>query len=176
MQIDAQKNIIIVGTSGSGKTTLAKRIARESGRLHIHLDDEFWLPDWKNRPYPEFLARLAKLMQASAWVMDGNYTKARELTWAKAHIIIWLDYPFLLILGRILARTCLRVISRESICGGNKETFAQSFLSKHSVIWWMLTSYYKNKKVYKELLVAPQNKHLRVYHLRHPKELEKCSF
>ena len=42
------KRIILIGSAGSGKSHLAKEIASITNYPLIHLDNEFWLPNWEH--------------------------------------------------------------------------------------------------------------------------------
>ncbi|MFN8462587.1 MAG: hypothetical protein U0X93_12570 [Anaerolineales bacterium] len=45
--------------------------------------------------------------------MAGNYHVVRDLIWTKAEAIIWLDYPFLLVLRQLTRRTFTRWWTQE---------------------------------------------------------------
>jgi adenylate kinase family enzyme len=79
--------IVVVGTSGAGKTTLARRIAIRLELPHIELDAINWQPGWydlSRRDPDEFVRRVAKAIQADAWVLDGNYSLVHDQVWRRA--------------------------------------------------------------------------------------------
>ena len=47
--------IIIVGNNGSGKSFLSKELSVISGLSLVHLDVEFWCPNWEKPPKDEWI-------------------------------------------------------------------------------------------------------------------------
>ena len=85
----------MVGTSGAGKTTLARKIATLLELQHIELDAINWQSGWRDltRHDPEeFVRRVAEVIAAEAWVVDGNYGPVRDRVWQRATHLVWLDY------------------------------------------------------------------------------------
>ena len=164
--------IHVVGTSGSGKTTVARRFAAARGIPHVELDALHWEPGWKEAQLDVFRARVAEALSPDAWVVDGNYTKVRDLVHARIDTLVWLDFPFALVMLRVATRTLRRVVSREPLRSGNRESFRQSFLSRESVILWALQTYARNRRRYSALLASPACAHLRRVRLRGPAEVE----
>lgn len=167
--------IVVIGTSCSGKTTLASKIAQQHGLHHIHLDSLHWLPHWQERSDEDFAAMTEKAVsEVDSWVCDGNYSVVREIVWRDATHIIWLNYPFFLVFWRGVKRTCRRVFLHEEFVHGNYEGFRHSFLSRHSILWWIMKTHSRRKKTYPLLLAAEQQKrnvHVMIVH--RPHEIEK---
>ena len=109
---------------------------------------------------------------AERWVMDGNYSAVRDIVWGHATAIVWLNYPFRVVLWRALYRTTRRVISREELFSGNRESFRQSFLSRDSIILWAISSHRRVRQEYRRILYDGVFSHLRVIELRHPAQAE----
>lgn len=143
--------VAVVGTTCSGKTTYAGRLARALGARHVELDALYWLPDWVERPRDEFRALAGEAASGERWVTDGNYSVARDLVWPRATCIIWLNYPFAIVAWRGLSRTVRRSVSGEELFSGNRETFAKSFLSTDSILRWLVTSYGRRKREYRQV-------------------------
>ncbi len=122
--------IAIVGTSCSGKTTLARTLAEILDVPHIELDALHWQSDWTPRPFEEFRYLTRTAITAEWWVLDGNYNRIRDLAWARATGLVWLNYPFHIVLWRALSRTVRRVLFREQLYGGNRESFRKAFWTK----------------------------------------------
>jgi adenylate kinase family enzyme len=164
--------IIVVGTSGSGKTTMARTLAQKLGVSHIELDALHWEPGWQEAPPELFRERVIQAISAERWVMDGNYSVVRDLTWARADTIIWLDFPKWLVMWRIIQRTLKRALTREPLWGkGNIEPLSRIF-TKDSVIWWAWTTYERRKREYPVLFGKPEFAHLTIIHLRSPREAQ----
>lgn len=138
--------VVVVGSSCSGKTTLARRLAEVLGCPPIELDALYWKAHWEPRSESEFRTRVERAIACSAWVVDGNYrTRLGSLVWQEATAVVWLDYSFARVFGRALARTFRRVFSGERVYEGNHETFSRAFLSRDSILWWVIISWRKNR-------------------------------
>ena len=168
----AMDRVIVVGTSCSGKTTLARQLSHALGAPHIELDAIHWKPGWEPRPAEEFRQLVGEAVAGERWVMDGNYSAGRDIVWGRATTIIWLNYPFRVVLWRALYRTTKRVMLREELFSGNRETFRQSFLSRESIILWAITTYRRRRREYRRILDDGEFSHLRVIELRSPTEAE----
>lgn len=105
-------------------------------------------------------------------MLDGNYNKVRDIVWGRATTLIWLNYPFSVVLRRALFRTTRRVFLRQELYSSNREGFRQAFLSKDSILWWVLTTYHRRRREYPELFKRPEFAHLGVIELRTPGEAE----
>ncbi|MEW5958123.1 MAG: adenylate kinase [Chloroflexota bacterium] len=165
--------IAIIGTSCSGKTALAWTLANVLDVPHIELDALHWQPNWTPRPIEEFRSLTRTAVAAERWVLDGNYSKVRALTWARATVLIWLNYPFQVIFGRALSRTVRRVLFREQLFAGNREGFRQAFLSRDSILLWVLQTYQRRRHEYPALFEQPEYSHLTVMELRTPQETDR---
>ena len=160
--------INIVGISGSGKSTFAKKIADKLHHPYIELDSIYWRSDWKHNP--NFLTDLNSSLSAnSSYVLDGNYASSDHLKWKGIDLVIWLDYSFHLSFYRCLTRTIKRLITKECLWGSNKETI-YNILGKNSILYFMVTHYYKNKKKFENDMVNHSN--ITFIRLRTPKEAE----
>ena len=138
--------VVIVGCSCSGKSTFARALADDLGSDYVELDSLFWLPNWIERDHEEFRSLVAEQAEGDRWVMDGNYRRAQDLFWPRATAVVWLDYPFPLVIWRSVKRTISRSVSRQEICNGNREDWRKSFFSRDSILLWVITSYGKVKE------------------------------
>jgi adenylate kinase family enzyme len=174
MRIDAQlKRVVIIGTSCSGKTTLASKLAQKLSVPHIELDSIHWKQNWTPTPKEEFRSSVSAAATPEAWVSDGNYSAVRDILWARATTLIWLNYPFYVVAGRALSRTFRNVFYRKVLWSGNKETFRQSFLSKDSVLWWVLKTYRRRRREYPRLFNESAYRHLQIIVLSSSAEAER---
>ncbi|MDX1648999.1 MAG: hypothetical protein R3263_04015, partial [Myxococcota bacterium] len=104
--------VAVVGTSGAGKTVLARRLARLLGAPHVELDALHWGPGWTPAPEARFRARVTEALAGPRWVCDGNYRVVRDLVWARATAVVWLDYALPVVMGRVLARALEPCVGR----------------------------------------------------------------
>ncbi len=89
------QRINVVGVTGSGKTTLARRLSDRLDIPHVELDALFWGPGWTETPDDVFRERVRQALAGERWVVDGNYSRIRDIIWPRADTIIWLDYSWL---------------------------------------------------------------------------------
>ena len=170
IKIESLKRIVIVGTSCSGKTTLAKNLAQALGVKHIELDSIYWLPGWVGRPKEEFRNLVEKEVAADLWVLDGNYSKTRDIVWKRATTIIWLNYSFPLVAYQALRRTTQRIFTREILYSQNRETFKQAFMSRDSILLWVLTTFHRLRRDYPSLLQVISSGETKVIVFQNPKK------
>jgi adenylate kinase family enzyme len=165
--------VAVIGTSCSGKTTLARTLAKTLDVPHIELDAIHWQPNWCPRPLDEFRQLTEAAVAAERWVLDGNYSKARDIVWQRATTLVWLNYPFRVVFWRALSRTISRVLTQQELFAGNREGFRQSFLSKDSILVWVITTYHRRRRDYPKLFKRPEHAHLEVIELGSPGEAER---
>ncbi|HYO49629.1 MAG TPA: AAA family ATPase [Chloroflexia bacterium] len=166
------RRIAVVGTTGSGKTTMARDIAVRLGVPHVELDALNWGPNWTEASREVFRDRTTHALSGDAWTVDGNYSKVRDkvrdIVWSRADTVVWLDYALPVIMWRLVRRTYKRVVRREELWGGNRETIKSALFEKDAIIWWALRTYRRRRREYPVLLNAPEHAHLAVVHLRSP--------
>jgi adenylate kinase family enzyme len=164
------QRINIVGTTGSGKTTVAKAIAERLGVTTIELDALFWKPNWGKTPDEEFLPRVDEATRGDRWVLDGNYSRTRPIVWPRADTIVWLDYRFPRVFWQLVWRTIRRGVTGEELWDGCRERLRESFFSRESILLWCLQTYWSRRRNYPEILSRAEHRHLRIVHLRSPRE------
>ena len=167
-----KERLTIVGTSCSGKTTLARQLSLALGTPCIELDAIHWRPAWQPRPDEEFRLLVSEVVSGERWVIDGNYRQVRDIVWARATILIWLNYPFRVVIWRALRRAVKRAATQEELFSGNRESFRKSFFSRESIILWVMSSYRRLRRNYRRLLDNGEYPHLRVIELRYPAQAE----
>ncbi len=160
--------MVVVGTSGSGKTTLARDIARRLALPHVELDSLHWGPGWTAAPLDEFRRQVETALQGDGWVVDGNYSKVRDLVWGRAERLVWLDYGLPLVMARLVRRTVRRVLTREELWNGNRERLGEQF-TRDSLWLWALQSHRRHRREYADRFQHPEYCHLDVVRLRSPR-------
>lgn len=173
------RRVAVWGAPGSGKTTLARRLAERLGVQHVELDALHWGPGWTPVDTPSFRAQVAAASDAEGWVIDGEYlSKAADLVCARADVLVWLDYPLPLLFWRLVRRTVQRVWRREELWNGNREDLRGAFLSRDSLVVYLLRTE-RAKRRRREALAAEfaagslrAAGGLRVVRLRGPREAD----
>ena len=162
--------LAVVGTTGSGKTHLARQIAVRLGVPHVELDALHWEPNWTMAETARFRDRVACAVAEGAWVVDGNYSKVRDIVWPRAEVLVWLDYPLSVSLWRLTRRTLTRIVTGEELWGTNRESVRNTFLSRDSLILWAIRTHGRHRREFAELPRRPEYAHLAVVRLRSPSE------
>jgi len=167
--------IVVVGTTGSGKSTLAEQLAKKLDLDFIELDALNWEPNWVAASDEVLRERVAQAIRSAGWVMAGNYSAIREISWSRAEAAIWLDYPLSLILQRLWVRSWRRWWTKELLWGTNYERLWThfKFWTDESLFNWALKTYWKRKREYPLLFAQPKYAHLKVYRFRSPRETEE---
>jgi adenylate kinase family enzyme len=171
--VEIGRYIIIRGPTGSGKSTLAGQISQRVGIPHIELDAIFWKPGWVESPLEEFRADVSAALGRcpDGWVIDGNYSRVRDLTLPMAETVVWLRPPFRVAFWRLLNRTIARCLDGKIICGTNRETWRQAFFSRDSLLLYQITHWrYHFKHTIEGLEKTPH--HAEVIELRSQKEVD----
>lgn len=163
------QRVSVVGVTGSGKTTFAAALAAKLQVPHIELDALHWEPNWIMADLEVFRSRVAGQVSADGWVVDGNYSKVRDLVWSRADTVVWLDYPFALTFARLLRRTLARTYSGQELWNGNRERLAEQFFSRESLLLWAIKSYPKQRATLPTLLTSQAYSHLDVLRFRTPR-------
>jgi adenylate kinase family enzyme len=135
------RRIAVWGQTCSGKSTVASHIAQSIGAPHIELDAVFWQPGWVEMPTEEFRARVSSLLgkHTEGWVFDGNYSRVRDLILPHADTVIWLRPPFRFVFWWALKRAVIRCWTGEVLWGTNRESWREQFLSRESLLYYIIT-------------------------------------
>ncbi len=153
------RRIIVNGPTCSGKTTLAANIAQKINIPHIEIDAIYWKPDWEETPVEELRAVIMAAIEKNpgGWVIDGNYSRTRDLTLPLADTVIWLQFPFKVVFWRLLKRTIARCIDKKPLWGTNYETWRQAFFSRDSLLLYLITHWKKYRRIGQIIDSIPHN-------------------
>jgi hypothetical protein len=132
--------IALHGVTGSGKSTLAARLAAMTGAPHVSVDDLMWRPGWVQLTDDEQVEAITPWADRPAWVMDSLWTATRPVVLPRVDLLVTLDYPRRVSLGRLLRRTWRRMVTRDEFCGGNTESWGRTF-STDSIVAWHFRSF-----------------------------------
>ena len=166
---DTLKRIVVVGTSGAGKTTFASELANLMDVRHIELDSYRHGPNWTETPDDIFRQNISDALTAQNWVVDGNYSVARDIVWSRATTIVWLDYPFGLVFWRLFWRTLRRYFTHAELWNGNREDLKGVLFAKDSLFIWAFRRHWSRRKSYPLTFAQPEYAHLEVMRFRSPR-------
>jgi hypothetical protein len=102
-------------------------------------------------------------------VIDGAYRgKIGDLVLARADTIVWLDLPRRVWLPRLLRRTARRLVMREELWNGNRETLRGVLWDRDALIPFAWRSFSERRRRYPtELAPYP------VVRLRTPRDVQR---
>ncbi len=166
------RRIVVFGTTGSGKSTLAERLAARTGLRLVELDALFRGRGWQPAPLELFRHRVERETRDDSRIVVGNYGQVWELVWQPADTLVWLDQPLPVVMARLLRGSVRRAAPKEELWGtGNRETWRNSFLSRHSILLWALKTHRRNREKFAlecGLLAGEK----RIVRLRNSREVE----
>jgi adenylate kinase family enzyme len=115
--------VIVHGSSGSGKSTFSTALASVLGVACLELDGLYQQPNWTPLELEEFRTRVQTFVEQPRWIVDGNYSQVRDILWPRATTIVFIDLPRRVVMTRVTKRTTLRVVKRERLWNGNRESW-----------------------------------------------------
>jgi len=144
------KRVAVISTSsGNGKTTVASALAKRLDVPYYELDALHHGPNWAEPPLEEFRARVEAVVRSESWVIDGAYRgKLGSLVLEGADLVVWLDLPLHVWLPRLVRRTIRRVVTREELWAGNRETLRDALHPHNSVVLYALRKYRRTRRTY----------------------------
>lgn len=148
------RRILVYGVTGSGKSTLAKTIGEITGIPATSVDDITWSPGWVPMPTAEQVSYFDDLTKTEVWILDSAYSTWRDLVLERVDVVVALDYSRWLTLARLLRRTAARIIDRQEVCNGNRESW-RSVFARDSIVWWHFTSYNRKRAQMRAWAAAP---------------------
>jgi adenylate kinase family enzyme len=166
------QRILVIGSSCAGKSTFARSLSKRSNLPYTELDHLHWGPNWSAKHLDEFRALTDTASAGDQWVIEGNYSAVRDLLWSRANTVIWLNYSFPLVLWRAVRRTIHRSFTRQELWHGNRESLRQSFLSRESILVWVITTFRKRQKQFEALQSSGLFPHLAWIEFRSPAQAE----
>jgi adenylate kinase family enzyme len=168
------RRVNVRGTSGSGKTTTSRRLAQVLGVPFIELDALHHGPNWSGPTAMEFRARVEPAIAdaPNGWVIDGSYaSKLGDLVLERADTLVWLDLPLHVSLRRLWRRTWRRILRKEELWAGNRESIRAAFLVRDSLFAVTIKRHHSGRGRIRERI--ERNAHLDVVHLRTTEEVER---
>ncbi|WP_031465439.1 hypothetical protein [Sciscionella sediminilitoris] len=139
------ERILVYGVTGSGKSTTAHRIATATGLPLTLVDELTWEPGWVPVDTASQRERIRAVVSGRRWVLDNAYGKWADLVLDRVDLIVCLDFPRLVSLGRLVRRTVRRIRTREFVCNQNVETVG-TMLSPDSILVWHFRSFGRKRR------------------------------
>lgn len=140
---------MIASASGNGKTTLARQAAARIGVPCVELDALVHGPSWTETSNEALRARLAPVLAGDGWVIDGTYTrKLGDLVLRSADQVVWLDLPIRTWMPRLIRRTVRRLLSREELWNGNRESVRSAIGGRDSLFAYTLRTHFARRRTW----------------------------
>ena len=163
-----ERVVILATASGCGKTTVGRALASALDVPYVELDAIHWQAGWTELDAAELRRRVEPLVARDAWVIDGSYRgKLGDLVLERADTIVWLDLPRRIWLRRLVVRTLRRVVLREVLWNGNRESLRSALVGFDSLFRYALANERPRRHRYPRELAR-----YRVARLRSPAEVE----
>jgi adenylate kinase family enzyme len=160
----------VIGTASCcGKTTVGRRLAARLGVPFVELDALNHGPGWTEASAAELRAKVEPILATDAWVIDGGYHgKLGAAVQDAADTLVWLDLPRRVWLPRLLRRTAVRIVRREELWNGNRESLRGTLWGRDGLILFSLRNVRRRRHEY-PVRFASHN----VVRLRSRKEVER---
>jgi adenylate kinase family enzyme len=170
------RRVSVVGNSGSGKTTTALALGTILGLPVLELDGIYHQPGWRPLDDEDFRARVDRFTSGDRWIVDGNYTSngVASIVWPRADTVVWLDTSRSVVIRRVVARTLLRVLTRQDLWNGNREPWTNLWHPRpeRNVIVWAWTRHPMVRERYTGAAADGTWAHLTVHRLRSQAEVD----
>lgn len=98
----------------------------------------------------------------------------RDLVWARADTVVWIDLPRRTVMRQVLLRTIRRGAARQELWNGNRESLRTLFRCdpEESVVRWAWVKHARYRERYAKAMADPAFSHLRFVRLGSRAEVE----
>jgi adenylate kinase family enzyme len=101
----ALRRISVIGSTGSGKTYMSRRLSARLGLPLVELDQLRLMAEGTHHASgDDFAVAVRAVVSKECWVIDGHYREVRHMVWNDADLVIFLDYPLLVIVRQLFGR------------------------------------------------------------------------
>jgi adenylate kinase family enzyme len=140
---------VVTSASGNGGTTFARALAARLGVPFVELDALNHGPGWTEATADELYGKVAPIVATESWVIDGSYRgKLGDLVFERTDLVVWLDLPLRVWLPRLLRRTFGRIVRKEELWAGNRESLRGAFVGRDALIPWTFRHYRRRRRLY----------------------------
>lgn len=119
-------------------------------------------------PFEHQKVIFTEICEREQWILDNAYGHWVEVPLKNVDLIIALDYPRWVSMGRLFRRTLDRLLDQKLICNGNRESL-RGILSRDSILVWYFRSFRRKRARIK----AWEQEGRRMLVFRQPQEAEK---
>ncbi len=164
------RRVLVFGVTGTGKSTLAAQLSERTDLPWHAVDDLTWQPDWVPVPAEEQRRMIREVCAGDAWVLDHAYGRWLDVVLERVQLIVALDYPRLLSLGRLLRRCVINIVARRPTCNGNFETW-RKLVGHDSIVRWHFQSFAGKRAQIRRWAADPDGPQVIVF--RRPADAER---
>jgi hypothetical protein len=93
--------------------------------------------------------------------------------WPRAGAVVWLNYSFATVLWRVFVRSLRRMATKKVLWNGNRESFRRTFLSRDSILLWVISAYHRRRREYAALRASGAFAEIEWIELRRPAETNR---
>ena len=155
------KKVIVIGCPGSGKSTFSRSLHEKTGIPLYCLDMMYWNADKTTVEKAVFRTRLAEVLKADSYIIDGNYQSTMEIRLAACDTVFFLDYDL---------ETCLSGV--DSRMGKPRADMPWIETEEDPEFTALIKSYIpKQRPKVMELLQKYREKNIIVFHNREESEI-----
>jgi len=169
------RRVVVWGVTGSGKTGFARSLGEALGLGVVEMDAIRHARGWDSTSWDEFRTRMVEAVAAhpQGWVVDGNYSRIRDVVLSQADTVLWLRLPWRVSFWRLLKRTMGRAWTQAPLYAGSPahESWRLAFLSRNSILWWSISHHRAHvRNVRGRIAALPDS--IRIFELRSAREVE----
>ena len=173
LPLERPRRFAVAGPAGAGKSTLAERLCGLLGVPFTQFESFYHAPGWTVRD--SWREDVLAFVACPEWAIEWQGEEVREELTARTQVLVWLDHPRPMTVGRTLVRTVKRRFGRGTpIAGGNVEgplwTF---FTSPHHILKQAWTGHPFIRARVRQVIAEDRHPDLVVVRLRGQRQVER---